>query len=104
MNKCNCHSNGRTHVPSVVSVQTTDSIGRFANSFVYVLSNNTTYFVNSCREVTIISSGPVFVNNYNAVTNPLSLANQVCYDFANNIAYAFDASGAYRTFELKEVA
>lgn len=90
--------------PAVVSVQTTDGIKGLANAFVYVLSNNTTYYVSPCHEIITIMSGDVYVDNYNFATNPLNLANQTVYDFANNVAATYNAKGEYRLIDLKEAA
>lgn len=89
--------------PGVVSVQTIDGIKGLANCFVYVISNNSTYYVSSSHEITIIFAGPVFVDNYNPAQNPLGLRSQVCYDFANNKALIFGPSGDYRVANLTEV-
>ena len=98
MNNCNCNG-----TPKATTVQTPEGLKSLANVVVHVVSNNTTYFVNSCHEMIVISSGDVYIDNYNAITNPVGLANQVCYDFANNVAYAFNALGEYRVINLKEV-
>lgn len=98
MNNCNCNG-----IPKALTVQTPEGLKSLANVMVHVISNNTTYFVNSCHEITIIFSGPVYVENYDAATNPLGLANQVCYDFTANVAYVFSAPNEYRVFNLKEV-
>lgn len=87
--------------PGVVVTQTIDGIRQLANVFVRVLSNNTTYFVSSSHEITIISSSPVYADNYNAATNPLGLREQTVYDFANNIAIHYNALGEYRTSVLR---
>lgn len=97
-----CHCGGEA--PAVVSVQTTEGIKGLANAFAYVSSNNTTYYVNSCHEITIISSGPVFVDNYDFDTNPLGLANQTVYDFVNNLGAVYNTKGEYRLIDLKETA
>lgn len=98
MNNCKCNG-----TPKVLTVQSTEGLKSLANVVVHVLSNNTTYYIDCARVFTIISSGPVFVDNYDALTNPLGLANQVCYDFAANVGYAFQAPNEYRVFSLKEV-
>lgn len=89
--------------PQVVSVQTVQDIKRLANVFVYVIENNTTYFVSSCHEITIISSGPVFADNYDYAANPRNLRAQTVYDFANNMAIHYGPTGDYRVSVLKEV-
>lgn len=104
MNNCDCKCDSCKCQPKFVAIQTADSLERFANCYVRVISTNTTYFVDSCHEIFVVSAGPVFVSNYDAKTNKLGLANQVCYDFANNIAYAFDSLGQAQSFALEEVA
>lgn len=99
MNNCNCNT-----IPKALTVQSIDGLKSLANVIVHVVANNTTYSIDSCHTITIISSGPVFVENYDAVKNGLNLRNQVCFDFAANVAYAFNALGEYRVFNLKEVA
>lgn len=89
--------------PQVVSVQSVLDIKQLANVFVYVIENNTTYFVSSCHEITIIYSGPVFVDDYDYQTNPLNLRSQTVYDFANNMAIHYGPKGDYRLSVLKEV-
>ena len=93
---CSCHS-----APAVVVTQTVEGIKGLANSFVYVISNNTTYFVDSCKIITVIMSGPVYVDSYDYLSNPLNLRGQVCYDFANNKAYAYNHAGEYRVINLE---
>lgn len=84
----------------VVTVDTPAGIKGLSNCVVYVLSNATSYFVNSKHNITVISSMPVFVPDYDYVANPRKLRNQVCYDFANDRAIIYDASGDYRLMAL----
>lgn len=84
-----------------MTTQTIDGIKGLRNCFVYVVNINTTYFVNSCHEITVIFSGPVYVDDYAFATNPLSLRAQTVYDFKNNLAATYDAQGDYRTFKLE---
>lgn len=101
MNK-NCHKNCPYGLaPAVVQTQTVEGIKGLANCFVYVISNNTTYYVDECHLITVISSGPIFVDNYDVSSNPLDLRGQVCYDFANNKAYVFNDAGEYRVMNLE---
>lgn len=88
-------------VPGSVSVQTVDGLKSLANCYAYVSSINSTFFVDSCRHITIIYSGPVYINNYDPTQNPLDLRDKVCYDFANNVAYIFNPAGDYRTITLE---
>lgn len=103
MNVCKCNKECVSS-PSVVCVETIDGIKGLANTFVYVSSINTVYYVSPCHEITIISSGPVFVDNYDATSNPLGLRAQVAYDFPANVAYAYAPDGSYRVINLKEAA
>lgn len=98
MNNCNCNT-----IPKTLTVQTIDGLKSLANVVVHVVANNTTYYIDPCHTMIVISTGDVFVDNYDAVKNGLNLRNQVCYDFATNVAYAFNALGEYRVFNLKEV-
>lgn len=99
---CNCHSYKTS--PSVLTVQTTEGLKGLSNVFVYVVSNNTTYYVSNCHEITIISSGPVFADNYDALANPLDLRSQTVYDFDKNVAITYNAKGDCRISTLKEAA
>lgn len=105
MKNCSCsNSYCGCAQPRVVSVQTTEGIKSLSGCFAYVASNNTCYFISECHEIAPISSGPVFVDNYDFATNPLSLANQTVYDFANNLGAVYNAKGEYRLIDLKEAA
>lgn len=94
-------SNACSPQPSVVTVQSIEGIKGLANSFVYVIDINSTFFVNSCYQITIISSGPVYIDNYDPIGNILNLRGQSCYDFANNKAYVFNNAGEYRIIKLE---
>lgn len=102
INPCN-KSNPCSSQPSVVVVQSLEGIKGLSNAFVYVESINTTFFVSPCHEITVISSAPVFVDNYSADVNPLNLRGQTVYDFANNVGYVYNEAGEYRAIELKEI-
>lgn len=96
-------SNPCTPTPSFVTVQSPDGLKKLANCVAYVISNNTTYYISNCHEMTVISTGDVFVSNYDPVANPLGLRGQVCYDFAQNKALIFNEAGDYRVANLTEV-
>lgn len=101
MNTVCFKSNRCSQPPIVVTSQTVDGIKGLADCFVYVININSVFYVDSCHNITIISSGPVYVDNYDPIGNVLNLRGQVCYDFANNKAYVFNNSGAYRTLTLE---
>lgn len=102
MNKLGTNTNPCSCGPAVVTTQTIEGIKGLANCFVHVLSNNTTYYVSSCHEITVIFSGPVFVDDYDYATNPLNIRAQEVYDFANNRMIVFNELGQARLVELKE--
>lgn len=85
---------------SVVVCQTTEGIKGLANCFVFVQNINSTFYISPCHEITVIYSGPVFVDDYDAAENPLNLRGQKCYDYANNLAYIFNNQGKYRVIPL----
>lgn len=84
-----------------MTVQSIDGLKSLANVIVHVTANNTTYYISPCHEVSVISAGPVFVDEYDVEGNPLGLRNQVCYDFAANHAIVYNALGEYRLMKLE---
>lgn len=90
-------------MPSVMTVQTIEGIKGLSNTLVYVIANNTLYFVSPCSEITIISAGPVFADNYDVANNPLGLRGQVCYDFAAGFEIIYNNAGDYRVVPLEKV-
>lgn len=103
MNNIDYKSNLCSPMPRVVVVQTPEGIKGLSDCFVYVVSLNSTYFVSSSHEITILMCGPIYVNDYAGDVNPLGLRGQTCYDFANNKAYVYDLTGNYRVINLMEV-
>lgn len=101
MNKVDYKSNLCSTPPVVVVVQSSRGIKGLNNAFVHVLESNTTYFVDSCYEMTVISQGDVFIDDYDASNNPLWLRGQSCFDFKNNKQYVFNNRGEYRTITLE---
>lgn len=98
-NRCKCKTDSDR--PAVVAVQTTEGLKGLADVIAYVVSTNTTYYINDCHEITILNSGPVFVQSYDAVKNPLGLRCQIAYDFDRNIAIVFAPDGSFRTYKLE---
>lgn len=96
-------SNPCSPPPTVITTQSVEGIKGLTNCFVYIININSTFYISSCHEITIIFSGPVYIDNYDYSANPLGLRNQTCYDFANNAAYHYNAAGEYRVSTLKEV-
>lgn len=89
---------------NVITVQQPNDLKQYANCFVYVYTINTTYYVSAKHEVVQIYAGPVFEPNYDYAANPLNLREQICYDFANNIAIIYNNAGDYRIINLTEGA
>lgn len=96
MDKCNC-----SVMPVAMTVGTVDGLKSLANVVVRVLSNNTVYHISACHEITVLSSGPVFVDEYDVEKNPLNLRGQVCYDFAAGHAIVYNDLGEYRVIKLE---
>lgn len=103
MKTMNCFNNPCATPPSVMVVQSIEGIKGLTNCIVSVISNNTVYYVSPCHEITIISSGPVFVDSYDVVNNPLGLRGQVCYDFAAGFEIIYNNAGDYRVVPLEKV-
>lgn len=88
--------------PNVVTVDSVANMQSLSNCFVNVTSIRTVFFISPQHEITVISSLPVFVDDYDVVTNPLGVRGQVLYDFANNKAYVYNEAGEYRIINLME--
>lgn len=65
-------------IPSI-TVSNADGITNLANCFVHVTSINTTFYIDDKHRVMITWAGPVEVDDYDVVRNPLGLRSQVCY-------------------------
>lgn len=86
----------------LIEVTNEDNLQRFTNHFVHVVPTNRTYYVDSQGRIIITWQGNLYVDNYDAATNPLRARQQTVYDFTNNIAYIYNAYGEYRTIQLTE--
>lgn len=71
-------------IPSI-TVETADGITNLANCFVHVTSINTTLYVDDKHRPMITWVGPVEIDNYDIVNNPLNLRGQTCYTMINNV-------------------
>lgn len=72
----------------------------FRNSFIYNQEDDSVYYIADDGTPTRFGSSPMFIDDFDpAVKQP---ARQTVYDFANNIAYVFNAEGKYRTFKLTD--
>lgn len=89
--------------PYAITVQDVRVVKSMANTFVYVQPINTTYYVDSQHQITTVFSGPVFIDGYNYIANPLNLRGQVCYDYENNRAIAYNRQGEYRIINLEKM-
>lgn len=89
--------------PYGITVQDVRVVKSMANCVVHVQPINTTYYVDSQHQITILFSGPVYVDDYNFVANPLNLRGQTCYDFANDRAIHYNNQGEYRIIKLEKI-
>lgn len=86
-------SSCKPNEPAVHSVENIEDVKKFRNSFVYVVNNNSVYYIDCKHRITIISSGIVSVSNYNTATNPNNLRNQFAYDNRTGQLTYFNAKG-----------
>lgn len=76
-------------------------VKQLANCLVHVSNINTTIYVDAQHRYLMVYAGPVFVDNYNYVSNPLNLRSQTCYDFQNNRAIIYNKVGGYKLITLQ---
>lgn len=88
-------------IPSVV-IDDTTNMKCLADCFVHATNINTTYYIDDQHRIMTIWAGPVEVDDYDFAENPLKLRSQVVYDFANNKAAYYNATGEYRFISLSE--
>lgn len=89
--------------PDMANVEvlpTVQGIRALRNTFVYVTSINTVFFVDNQRRITTICAMPIYHDNYDYQTNPLNLRSQTVYDFKNNLMIVYAPTGAYRLVSL----
>lgn len=87
------------------TVRTVDSIGlvrRFTNTLVFVRPINTTFYVDTNHQATIVFAGPVFQDGYDYQTNPLGVRSQTVYDFRNNLEIVYNGKGEYRVTNMEK--
>lgn len=96
-------SNCMQSCPYAITVQDACVVKNMANCYVHVQPTNTTYYVDSRHQITILFSGPVFVDGYNYAANPLGLRGQTCYDYTNNRAIIYNNQGEYRIINLENM-
>lgn len=91
--------------PNMANVEvlpTIQGIKSLRNTFVFVTSINSVFFVDNQHRITTICVMPIYQENYDYQTNPLNLRAQTVYDFANNIAIVYNPAGEYRLIQLTE--
>lgn len=84
----------------VLNVLTNDGLKGLYNVLVHVQTTNTTYYIDDKHRIIIVWAGPVEANDYDYENNPLGLRSQTVYDFANNRAIYYSATGSYRLITL----
>ena len=62
-----------------VTVEKADGITNLANCFVHVTENNTTYYIDDKHRPMITWAGPVDIEHYDYINNPLNLRSQTCF-------------------------
>lgn len=82
------------------TVAAMDDVAKYHNSFVYNQEDDSVYYVSDDGTPIRFGASPLFIDNF--VPSSRSVPRQTVYDFANNIAYVFNAEGEYRTFTLTE--
>lgn len=65
-------------IPSI-TVETPDGITNLANCFVHVTRTNTTYYIDDKHRPMITWAGPVDLDHYDYVNNPLGFRSQTCF-------------------------
>lgn len=88
-------------IPSV-TVSDKSGLKNLSNCFVHVTSINTTFYIDDKHRMMITWAGPVEVEDYDPVMNPLGLRSQMAIDLMNNIAYYFNAVGEYKAIVLSD--
>lgn len=85
-------------IPSI-TVDSVDGITELANCFVHVTSTNTTFYIDDKHRIMIVWAGPVELEVYDVVENPLRLRSQSLYTTVNGVytQIYFDAQGAAHT-------
>lgn len=83
-------------------VEHADNLKDLCDTFVHVSDLNTTFYIDDKHHTIITWAGPVEVDDYDYVNNPLGLRSQMLYDFQNNRAVYYNKNGAYRLITLTE--
>ena len=86
-------------IPSI-TVDDKSNLKDLADCFVHVANINTTFYIDDKHRIMITWAGPVEIDDYDIAGNPNGLRSQWVYDFANNIAAYYNATGEYRTVAL----
>jgi hypothetical protein len=73
-----------------------------ADCFVHVANINTTFYIDDKHRITTVWAGPVDIDGYDYVSNPLNIRGQTVYDFTNNRAIYYNTQGQYRLITLTE--
>lgn len=71
---------------------------KFRNSFVYNQEDDSVYYISDDNTPTRFGSSPMFIDGFDPEER--KIPRQTVYDFANNIAYVYNAEGEYRSFPL----
>ena len=88
-------------IPSI-TVESVNNLKDLADCFVHVANINTTFYIDDKHRITTVWAGPVDVDGYDYVSNPLNIRGQTVYDFTNNRAIYYNTQGQYRLITLTE--
>lgn len=79
-------------IPSV-TVDDISNIKDLADCFVHVVNINTTFYIDDKHRIMTIWAGPLYIDNYDYVNNPLNIRAQTVHDFARNRMYIYNKLG-----------
>lgn len=83
-------------------VQTTAALKKLANTFAQVTDTNDIFYVDSSHRATLVTSAPLFIDDYDYTANPRNLRAKVVYDFRNDLEIIFDNRGKYRIIRMEK--
>lgn len=86
-----------------ITTETVDNITDLANCFVHVININTTFYVDDKHRPMITWAGPVELDEYDVVANPLRLRSQTLYTYVEGAftEVYFDKTGTGHLIETE---
>lgn len=71
---------------------------RYRNSFIYNQEDDSVYYITDDGTPIRFGASPMFIDDFQPQVR--SIPRQTVYDFLNNKAYVYNATGEYRVFDL----